>query len=437
MTAPAVDMDRFALGEGRPRPEHQPKPLKCGNCGASLEIASEHTELVVCRYCGSHLDVGAEEQKVLGVGGGQRWEFPLELGATYRHKTVPYEVIARLAWIEDNDPSELTRAYLLYHPVHGTMWLSEYHGHWDLSWRSHVMPKTEAFGRRRGDTIETYDNRRWVCQGSGVYELAYVDGALPWLAQVGDRQEYAEFVEASGAGERYEVERTGAEVEFGRGMILDPRQVQAATGVRQLPAAGVVDENAALKARAFRRATMVALILLLINTVACLAARMSGTRVLEQTFAPGELVGEALSEPFPVAKDGDLVRVKLKAPLNNSWMAVSLALVQGDDTVLHTAESDMQYYHGVDGGESWSEGSRSKSVHFRVESAGTYRLLMQATGNRGSANSPETPGEALRVTVIDGARMSRYFVMMMIASAVVLVITGLAYGAWKSEDEED
>ncbi len=437
MSTPAVDPERFALGQGRPRPEHTPKPLKCGNCGASLSIANEHTELVVCDYCGSHLDVGAEEQKVLGVGGGQRWEFPLSLGTKYRHKTVEYEVIARLAWIEDNDPTELTRQYLLHNPVHGTLWLSEYHGHWDLSWRSHVMPKTEAFGRQRGDTIETYDNRRWVCQGSGTYELAYVDGALPWLAQVGDRQQYAEFVEASGARERYEVERSGSEVEYGRGTALDPRQVEAATGVRDLPAAGVVDENAALKARGFKRLTMIALIVLLINGVACMVTKLSGSTVLDQQFAPDELIGEVFSQPFEIANPGDLVRVKLRAPLNNSWMAVNLALVEGEDVVLHTADADMQYYHGVDGGESWSEGSRSKAVDFKVAEAGTYRLLIQASGNRGSANQAAKPDEYLRVRVIDGARMSRYFILMIIASAAVLVITGLAYGAWKSEGEED
>ena len=170
--------DRFALGAGRPRPEHRPKALRCSQCGAPLEVHNEATQLVVCDSCGSHLDVGAEEQQLLGAGGGRRFDFPLALGDPFRWQGARYEVVARLALMEDGDPDELTREYLLYHPRRASLWLSEDRGRYSIASKTHVMPKQPALATNRGDEVETHDGRRWLCAESGVYELAWVDGAL-------------------------------------------------------------------------------------------------------------------------------------------------------------------------------------------------------------------------------------------------------------------
>jgi hypothetical protein len=63
-----MEKEIYGLNQGRPRPPYQPKNIQCKGCGAGLSVKDEHAELVVCDYCGSHLDVSAPEQKVLSGG---------------------------------------------------------------------------------------------------------------------------------------------------------------------------------------------------------------------------------------------------------------------------------------------------------------------------------------------------------------------------------
>ena len=76
---------------------------------------------------------------------------------------------------------------------------------------------------------------------------------------------------------------------------------------------------------------------------------------------------------------------------------------------LLVAESgaDIGYYHGVEGGESWSEGSSRSRVHFRAPPAGRYRLLFQGTG--GSGSSGPARGENLEVSMYRVGALGRYF----------------------------
>ena len=109
-----MESERFKLSSGRERPEYKPQNIKCASCGAGLTVKDEQSQMVVCEYCGSQLDVSATEQTVLGKGLANKPYFPLELGDSFHYKATRFEVISRMAFIEDNDISEMTKEYLLY-----------------------------------------------------------------------------------------------------------------------------------------------------------------------------------------------------------------------------------------------------------------------------------------------------------------------------------
>ena len=431
--------DRFALGAGRPRPEHRPRGLKCSQCGSPLEVADEATQLVVCEYCGAHLDVGAEEQRILGAGGERRFEFPLELGDSFRWQGARYEVVARLALIEDGDPSELTREYLLYHPRRASLWLSEYQGRYSIAEKTHVMPKQPALATQRGDVVETHDDRRWMCAESGVYELAWVDGALPWLARPGDQIHYVDLVDASGEAEQYEVTTDGGEIEYSTGRALPVDRVRRATGRRDLPGAAAPAPHVAVTKKGFRQVMAVAAVVVVVNAVILVLALGRGEKVLEQKVTAADLTRSTLSRPFEVGDDGNVVKVTAACPqLDNAWMALDLAVVRGEDTVLHVTDADVEYYHGRDADGSWSEGSRSKSVYVEIPRAGSYRLLVHAVSDRsGVSRTADRAEHDLHLEVVDGAAMPFYPAAASVLSLAVLVISAAGYHKWRSGDEEE
>jgi hypothetical protein len=191
-----------------------------------------------------------------------------------------------------------------------------------------------------------------------------------------------------------------------------------------------------------QRAAMVACALLAaLNLVAPLPFKLLGAEreVLRQGFAASDYAGESLSQPFEVTRVPSVLAITASAPVDNSWLGVNLAVVNDRDEVVGEAEADVSYYHGVDGGESWSEGSRSSRELVRVEVPGRYRLLLTAQG--GSAESGPARGEGLDVTVTRNYVPWRYHLLLAVGfllyPARELLRELRFHAARKREDDDD
>lgn len=434
-----MDREAYSLEKGRPRPTYKPRDIHCSSCGAGLAVKDEHAELVTCDYCGSHLQVTAAEQKVLSKGPAAKQDFPLQLGDSFRYKSHRYEIIARMAFIEDDDLSEMTRQYLLFNPRVGTCWLEEYGGHYSLSRATHVMPESDPFERKRGQLLNTHDGRQWVTEEIGQYALHYVDGALPWIAKTGDRVAYADFAEKSGSGEQYQVQRTENEIEFSFAKSLSIELVRRATGKPELGKTGVIKDgvDAAVKRRFYMTVMMAAVIAIVINLVLLLYTFSAGKQVFSQRFSADQLNGEVLSEPFRVNSDIIKIISYAQPRLNNEWMALDVAVVSDQEEVLHVYDAGISYYHGYEGGEKWSEGSQSQSAFIQVPRPGIYRLLVHAVSARGNINRSTKTSHGVIMRVEDGARMPHFFIGAAALSVLILVVSIWSYSKWKSGDEDD
>ena len=71
------------------------------------------------------------------------------------------------------------------------------------------------------------------------------------------------------------------------------------------------------------------------------------------------------------------IRIRCRAhTVDNSWAYVDGHLYNEETGVVVPFGVELSYYHGVAGGESWSEGSRSSSVFLSAVPAGTYSLRL-------------------------------------------------------------
>jgi hypothetical protein len=384
-------------------------------------VRDERAELVVCGHCGSHLELGDVEHRVLRKRSDRRVDFLLDLGDPFRWNGVRYEVAARLAWIEDGSTEWMTREWLLFHPARGSLWLSEYRGSWELSHRTHVMPEGTPPSRGR---CRTADGRTWSVDETGERELYCVDGGLPWLARLGDKVSFVEMSDAK--GQTYEIETTRHEVEYVRGEWLSHAQVSAATGKAAAPPP---------EPRAFpwiAVSVVVAGLCVLANLILLVSAAASGTVVLAQALRADAVSGEILTEPFALT-EGSFTRIEAEVPdLDNAWMAIDAALVRDEDTVVHAFDADVEYYHGREGGESWSEGDRDTSTLVAAPSGGAYRLLLHAVSGEGESSTATASTHDVRVRVIDDAldmkpgMMALFLCGGLLAGATLLVFKGLS-----------
>jgi len=446
-----VETEKYNLEKVRPRPPYTPKTIQCPSCGGGLSQKDEHSELIVCDYCGSHLDVSEEEKTVLGKGPGQKPKFPLEISDAFHYRNTRFEIIARMEFIEDGDRTEQTLQYLLYNPRMGTMWLAAYKRNYSISKDTHVMPEDDAFTKSRGDTLDTHDGRKWVCEGRGTYELTYVDGALPWIAKIRDRIDYAEFSEMSGSGEQYEVQSIGDEIEYGAGRALSIASVRKATRKPDLEKTAAEKagrmkqrvqesppENVALTRKYYLRLLAIAALALLINGALVAYTFMHGKRVLSQTFSAEELNEGIETNPFRVSRANNVIKITTKAwpKLSNEWMALDVVMVREDDMMIHEYDGSIEYYHGSSGGEKWSEGGQTHNLYLRVPQKGYYRLALGGVSARGNTPKSSRTTHGLQVRVKDRVVFPWLFVASTVLSLVFLILIGLSFKSWKDEDDD-
>jgi len=105
------------------------------------------------------------------------------------------------------------------------------------------------------------------------------------------------------------------------------------------------------------------------------------------------------------------VRIETATNLDNQWMGVGYALINDGTGQAFEFAEELSYYYGVDGGESWSEGSTADSVTLPTVPAGRYFLRIEPEGER--------TGKPVRytVTVVRDVATSVWF-----AGALILVV---------------
>jgi hypothetical protein len=91
-----------------------------------------------------------------------------------------------------------------------------------------------------------------------------------------------------------------------------------------------------------------------------------------------------VSEPFEIPHSGN-VEARIDAPTDNSWVFVSAVLLDEATGQAYGFGLQSDYYHGVDGGESWSEGSRTRTNYIGRVPAGRYVLRLEPETEKGKA----------------------------------------------------
>lgn len=416
----------------RARPEHVARTVQCPNCAAPLRVADEATQLRTCDSCDSRLQLSETDARVVGRKAPGAPDFALPLGQRFRWKGHDYEVAARLRWAESDDSSDTGDHYLLYHPVAGSLWLDSYERAWTLTWSAHAAPPADVAGLRVGSTIRTGDGQSWTKDDHGVLVLAYVDGALPWVAEVGDRVAYVEF--SGGGNGVYEVVSDRDEVSFGAGETISPAQLREATGRTDVSA-----QAAGIKAHTRKSVAMylvkVAFAAGVVHVLAIVGLALNEREVLREKFSASDLESEVLSSPFE-AQRGEVIEVGVSAPtLNNAWMAMDVGLVNAQERVVHVTDAEASYYHGVDQGERWSEGSSRGVVWLRAPETGSWRILLHAVSGALESTSSSTNEHDATLEVEIGGRPGAGLFGGLICCAIGVLVGG--WGVTKLAEDDD
>jgi len=385
-------------------PQRAGERLACPNCGGSIELrVPERSLSVACSYCGSILDCEGPLAILAKLDEVPRGHADLELGALGTFEGVAYTVTGRLrrrasypgGFVEWDE-------YLLFAREPGYRWLVCAQGHY-----SFVAPLAPGAVREDGALAARYAGKPFRLFDRGRAEVAGVWGEFYWKVSVGEAVDTADYIAPPAMLSR---ELSADELHWSLGIYTPLDEVRQAFQRPSLrDARSGVAPHQPFRHRHWRPIALGLAVLL----CACVLLRAfssdgrpaySGQFRLgaagdNGTLAPGQSSGGGRSPdvfftpPFELRGRRN-VAVELSLPLENDWAYVTVDLVHEASGELRTYATELSYYSGVDGGESWSEGSRSDTHLFGAGHEGNHVLRLEV-------QTPHRSRQMLEVSVAE------------------------------------
>lgn len=397
-----IDAERLGV-EG---PAHAGERLACPNCGGGVELRVPDRSLsVTCSYCGSLLDCEGPLAILERHGEVENAFSDLPLGSLGSFEGVRYTVTGRLrrrasfpgGFVEWDE-------YLLYAASSGYRWLVCARGHY-----SFVTPLAPGAVGAERDRQVSYRGATYRLFDRGKASVTGVWGEFYWKVRVGEEVQTADYVAPPAMLSR---ESSEAELHWSLGVYQSLEEVRRAFDLPALPnAASGVAPN-----QPFRHRHWLAVAVLLFGAlfvVVTSRAMLADSRQLyrgtfrlgsaahdgEATGAIASSVGTRASASSPGASSGgpyvfftpefevrprSNVQVELNMPLDNDWAYATVDLVHEETGEMRSYGAELSYYHGLEGGESWSEGSRSNTHLFGAGRAGSHVLRLELQTQRPS-----------------------------------------------------
>ena len=382
------------------------RSINCTQCAAPLTLHGGHkVQTITCSYCGSSLDTKDEYKILTQFTNRDRPPTPFELGMTGKLNDVEFTIIGMIQWRSDDGYGWLE--FSLYSPTHGYAWLEQVDNHYLFSRRVRDLPNT----RMSADVRSTFRvrDRSYKVFESYRAKILYVEGELTFVAKAGDR---VDVIEGISPPYVFSLERTEQEEEYVLGEYIEPQEVFDAFGIRNEPGRrykvhpGQPYNPSGITAglggagKIFGPISIVLLILTVFFG--------SGKEIAKAQFDAKVFKNGSQTQPFKVESADKLMALEMHAPLRNSWAAFDIQVNQGEKNIFSMAKQ-ISYYSGVDGGESWSEGSQNAKAYFKLPSPGQYHLVVRGEGGSGNRSRGVPRGGNLQVKIKEGVIVTRYY----------------------------
>ena len=395
-----------------PRPESA--QLDCPECATAISYYDvEGSEYYACPNCHAYFRYSGEETpKVFGNYKDAPKTSPvLPLGALGVLEGIEYRVVGVVSRCEANHRQYSWREYQLLQPATGRyVQLAEYDGHWTLIWpASHLDKNREDFKLADFKLFNKYQPRvNWAL------------GEFDWDIESDDTLKVAEHINPP----RLLVhERRGKENNWYRGRHVGPDELAAAfnisrsalpnqqgTGAVQ-PGPGSNSSSALWTLTGILVAALLCIqLVLVVRSTSVLSQTIQVEADTTATATPG--TGRVLVSPSFTLDHQTALDIELDATLANQWLELPVSLVNEQTGQGFEFTKNIEFYSGVEGGESWSEGSRSANAVLSRVPAGRYHLNFYPFTEKGVA--PE-----IRVNVwADPPLPSNFFIVL----ALILLV---------------
>jgi hypothetical protein len=383
-----VTLEEIGLGDAKPVQREARKVgsdvMRCPHCGGPLSLsAPDKSERVTCPNCDSLLDVNQGNLsylKTLNPPPDQP-AFVAPVGAV---GTFPdghqYKIIgAMVRSVTIEGETYYWHEYLLYEPAIGFRWLVHSDNHWNFV--EPVNPADVTNPQYYGPGAKVlYGGKTFKIFQDAQAVVEYVKGEFYWRVEQGETVRAIDFVSPP---QMLSLEMTQNEMNWSLGTYMTNDQIEKIFGVTDLPRPWGVAPNQPFTGRFYYTWGLLPLIALLVLAIFMIPIRGITHSVLNETIQLPPLPNEttpqaAFSQPFDVRGNSN-IRISASAPVNNSWADLDIDLINSESQEVESVNVPIEYYNGVEDGESWSEGGQDQDATLSSLPAGKYQLKVEGT----------------------------------------------------------
>lgn len=422
----------------------QTEAVQCPACGGPITLRGFGAiEQVSCPYCGSELQP-QDSGPLLLMQQAQR-QRQLSALPLYARGTIDgteHEIIG-IVWRQCvvDGITYPWQEFLLYNPYTGYRWLvyQMTDGHWTIGEALPGAPKAGGGGHKS----VSFKKKTYKHFQTSRAQVSYVEGEFPWQVHHGDAAVAHDYV-APPEGLSIEQQSSadgGADVNFTRMHHIEPKTVWKAFGCKGSPpptsGVGTLEPNPWVRGGKLLWASFAALLVLWVGA-SWLYANGRETKV---AFEKHDLGMEPFSQEIELGKAGKMTTLDVQfsaQPLSNAWAYADVMLISQASEEAIGIGVTAEEWHGVEGGESWSEGSRSQTVTVGGVEGGKY--LLQIVPQAGAATGKPAPTDIkMSVRIEQDVVLWRYVLLpflMIIAFPFINFVLGRTFEArrWSKSD---
>lgn len=338
----------------------------CPSCKTENGIDLDFTvENYVCKSCAMLIDT--ENKTIVKRVKKPTENVVLDIGQKGKIDGTEYQIVAIV--VRKYGSSVFWREYYLKDKNLNDAFLSESSGHWVF-----MLPKKMPQKEFKFHAEFEGKKYRWYESSPNNIEAAtgFFEDKLKFTLAT-----YKEFVNGT---ELVSTEQVGSERKFFWGKHVSRYEIKRQFKPSYMPnysGIGIVQPYYINVRELINVLVIVALLMSifqLFNTISRTNYEVLSDRIRFDSVHNKELI----SKSFDLQGASAPLNVKLYSNVDNSWANVELSLINEKTNEIEYTSQDVEQYHGYEGGESWSEGSKNKEFNFCGVAPGKYHFAINA-----------------------------------------------------------
>jgi hypothetical protein len=366
--------------------------VACPNCKSQITLYDpEGSEFCVCDSCHSFLRFTANDTAVVQKQAPPIQQDPvIKLGSVGMLYGYSFKVIGYVEK-KEKDADYAWREYVLYSYEKGYATLAEYDGHWNFVAGKEFYPELETLTGNDWQFINYEDNEYNLFNKYTAIPTA-LTGEFDWDV-LREKPKTSEFIAPPNIIFKEHDKLGTSTADFYLGVYTQPAEIADAfkTDIKLFPEKiGIGANQPSAHTRRWVSAYKVTpFLLVLVAVIGWIAMTISPQQVVMDNdyvivndstkineFKPFITPGFSLDRP------SSALEFMINSNVDNNWLEATIVLINENNNQSWEVTESIEYYHGYEGGENWSEGSQTAHILLSAIPAGKYHLnIYPASGD--------------------------------------------------------